>query len=258
MLPLVSCICPTYGRCPSYQHLLEETIASFLAQDYPADRRELVILNDCPKQRLTFSPEITSRLGNVTIHQGHYPRFVSLGEKYNAAIALSKGQVILPFEDDDISLPNRISQAVKALDHPRWGLLDYFNPQRTWYLDSRGLHSGHTHGVCHNASAFSRSAWKAVGGYPAVSGAQDAIMDERLKCKATALPLTDDPATWSYIYRWSVSPCHLSGKAPHDEFYKEVGEWPVEEGTFELVPRFREDYYGMVREYLASLKGVAA
>ena len=41
-LPLVSCLCPTYRR----PQLLENSIACFLAQNYPADRRELVVLDD--------------------------------------------------------------------------------------------------------------------------------------------------------------------------------------------------------------------
>ena len=41
-LPFVSCLCPTYRR----PKLLENSIACFLAQDYPADRRELIVLDD--------------------------------------------------------------------------------------------------------------------------------------------------------------------------------------------------------------------
>ena len=41
-LPLVSCLCPTYRR----PQLLENSIACFLDQNYPADRRELVVLDD--------------------------------------------------------------------------------------------------------------------------------------------------------------------------------------------------------------------
>jgi len=49
-LPLISCICPTYNRLPKYQFLLEESIESFLRQDYP--NKESIVLNDTPGQEL--------------------------------------------------------------------------------------------------------------------------------------------------------------------------------------------------------------
>jgi hypothetical protein len=47
--PPVSCICLTFGRA----HLLEESVYSFLRQDY-SGVKELIILNDYNQQILTF------------------------------------------------------------------------------------------------------------------------------------------------------------------------------------------------------------
>src|SRR4051812_19569935 len=52
-LPFVSCLLPTFGRAPQQLHLLNESVFWFTQQDYPADRRELIILNDAPGQILT-------------------------------------------------------------------------------------------------------------------------------------------------------------------------------------------------------------
>ena len=41
-LPFVSCLCPTYRR----PQMMANTIPCFITQDYPADRRELIILDD--------------------------------------------------------------------------------------------------------------------------------------------------------------------------------------------------------------------
>ena len=41
-LPFISCKCTTYGRTD----LLVESLYSFLIQDYPKDKCELVIVND--------------------------------------------------------------------------------------------------------------------------------------------------------------------------------------------------------------------
>ncbi len=44
---------------------------------------------------------------------------------------------------------------------------------------------------------------------------------------------------WFYIYRWGVSPVHLSGIKPHDEWYKRIGEMPVEQGQYFLRPHWK-------------------
>jgi glycosyltransferase involved in cell wall biosynthesis len=242
--PLVSCICPTYGRAPGFLHLLEEAVESFNRQDYPEALRELIIVNDCPGQELAC--------GSPGVRVMNLPRrFSSLGEKYNWAISQAQGSVILTWEDDDISLPHRISQAVEKL-----GDAAYWNPRRSWFLDlgsanpgGPGLHHKHNHGVNHNASAFQRLAWEAVGGYPHISGAQDAAMDQRLMSLGSWTGrLSDDPGEWSYIYRWGVSPCHLSGDVRPDAFYARWGMGPTTPGVFHIKPHWRMDYSAMCAE----------
>ena len=49
-VPFISCKMITYGRVDT----LEESLNSFLKQDYPADKCELVIVNDYPVQKLRF------------------------------------------------------------------------------------------------------------------------------------------------------------------------------------------------------------
>ena len=51
--PLISCLCPTFGRCGTpWQHLLEEAVEAFLRQTDV--HSELVILNDHPAQEVVF------------------------------------------------------------------------------------------------------------------------------------------------------------------------------------------------------------
>src|SRR5690554_1515091 len=76
--PVVSAIMPTYGR----PELVSESVAMFLAQDYP--HKELIILNDCDGQIFRFEhPQVT------VINRSN--RFATLGEKRNACIELAKG-----------------------------------------------------------------------------------------------------------------------------------------------------------------------
>jgi hypothetical protein len=242
-LPLISCICPTYGRAPDYQHLLEEAIESFLRQTYPS--KELIVLNDSPEQELVCdAPGV--RVINVS------ERFPTLGEKYNAAIALARGDLIAPWEDDDISLSWRLSLSIERL-----GDAGYFNPKRYWFLDGNGFHADHPMGYGHNLSLFTRAAFETVGGYPAISGPQDAAMDGALRSTVRwvgpGVPVPDELPTseWYYIYRWGVSPAHLSAFAsPERDFYTEFGERPIQSGRFVLLPHWRRDYEAEIRRIL--------
>lgn len=253
MLPFVSCLCPTFNRCPDHQWLIEECIESFRRQDYPLDRRELLILNDCPAQTLICRvPGV--RVVNVT------ERAASLGEKFNEMVRLAQGELLCSWEDDDLSRPKRISQGVfklgcRTTDGGWFCQADYWKPPQVIFLhgDNPPVFQ-HSVGVRHHASIFTRAAWLKVGGYPQVSGNQDAAMDGLLRQQCNVAPEGDlGPADWQYIYRWGVSPNHLSGIAPHDEFYRRIGEAPVAAGQYELIPHYRRDYEGEIAKELAKL-----
>jgi hypothetical protein len=184
-------------------------------------------------------------------------RFASLGAKLNAAVRASRGQILVCSDDDDVSLGLRTAQSVERLA----GGHAYYNPQRTYFCTPEALHSDHQHGICHNASAFTREAFEAVGGYPETpgtveaTGAQDAVMDRKLKALGrTAPPLSDDPAEWQFLYMWGRSPHHLSGNADHVGQYEAVGRKPVVPGRWLISPRWTEDYEDLVRRHLAALQ----
>lgn len=242
-VPLASCICPTYNRPPRYQHLLEEAIASFLRQDYP--NKELIVLNDCPGQEL-ICDEPGVRVVNVA------ERYPSIGDKYNAAVSLARGELIAPW-DDDISLPWRLSLSVARI-----GDGDYFNPRRYWFSDNEGLHFDHSIGYAHNASLFRRAALEEVGDYPSKGLGYDAALDAAFSGLAHGVdPLRGDKELRRgesyYIYRWGVSPAHVSGSGVED-FYGEVGKLPVVEGRFHLAPHWRRDYVAETRRLLDFLE----
>jgi glycosyltransferase involved in cell wall biosynthesis len=240
-LPLISCICPTYNRCPGHQHLLEEAIESFLRQTYP--NKELIVLNDCPGQTLTCNaPGV--RVVNAP------ERYRTLGEKLNAAVRLSGGKFIARWDDDDISLPWRLSLSVKQI-----GDADYFNAIHYWFLDGNGFHDDASTGVGHNASLFLRTAFELVGGYPDISCGQDQSIDQAfLSCSDRVVHTLRGNAelpidAWYYIYRWGVSPAHLSG-GPAGSFYEKIGTMPVAMGSYDLHPQWRSDYTAETRRLL--------
>lgn len=241
-----SCLCPTYNRAPAKQWLLEEAIESFLRQDYRD--KELIILNDCPGQTLVCNvPDV--RVLNLP------ERMSSLGEKRNLLVSVATGGVFFPWDDDDISLPTRISKSIESLGAE----FEYYNPTWHWQMDDTGLRLDHPMGVGHNCSAYTREVFNRVRGYAHVSSGEDEDIDRRLREAGRIVPLGKSlkPADWFYIYRWGVSDTHISGIAqvlPKEGGYDYIGGLPVAEGTFELKPHWRLPYDELARALAASGK----
>jgi hypothetical protein len=246
--------------------LVEEAIESFANQTYPANLRELIVVNDCPKQEYQLVDGKDGRYTGVKIIN-LLRRFDSLGEKFNWTIGRSRGSIIMPWEDDDISLRDRIKQGVEKLRAPethkewiwskqqkKWVEVVYWKPPQVWYLEGDKLHWQHNVGVRHHASAYHRLLWQSIGGYKAISGAQDAEIDQRMRgWMCPSYPRGVPPEEWHYVYRWSVSPWHLSGAPKPDEYYASLRDEPnILSGLFLLRPHWRSDYDELCREKLAS------
>lgn len=245
--PLISCLCATYNRAPNYHHLVEEAIESFLRQDYP--NKELIILNDTPGQELVCAAEAV-----VIVNLPRRCR--TLGDKQNATVAIANGALLAPWDDDDISLPWRLSYSVERL-----GDASYFNPRSYWYLPTSGLQYDHPVGYAHNASLFTRAAFERVGRYRSISLGHDRDIDRAFVDSDEPLvdslfrksrPLRRDE--WFYIYRWGVSPGHLSSIADTDDGrYPLIGQQPIVAGSFELRPHWRRDYLAETRAVLEQI-----
>ena len=107
--PLVSCLCPTYGR---YRHL-RQALACFLAQDY--EPKELVILNDHPTPiRCDY---LNVRIVNVK------ERYEGMGRKRQALLDLAEGEWAAQWDDDDFYLPWHLSHWLPVLMAKGPGLL---------------------------------------------------------------------------------------------------------------------------------------
>jgi glycosyltransferase involved in cell wall biosynthesis len=144
--PLISCILPTFNRVPDQQYLLEEAIESFLRQDYP--RKELIVLNDCAGQVLVCNaPGV--RVYNIP------KRYASTEEKMSAGIELSLGELIAPWIDTDISLPWRLSYALRQLgDGDRYAPGSYWKSTRGEYTAVHDAESSSAAGLISRDSAL--------------------------------------------------------------------------------------------------------
>jgi hypothetical protein len=230
-----SCFCPTHGR----PELLEEAIESFLRQDYQGPK-ELVILNDCPDQILVFEhPEVVV----VNVEQPILP----LGKKFNETVKLCTGDILFPWDDDDIYLPWKLSYSIEQMKD---GL---FHTSDAW-LDNGIDNLEPVNNLFQCNLAISRERWQAIGGYLEQDfGAIDRDLFRRLdaRCVSQSIPRN----RWFYIYRWEGSGSYhtsfmgsyrqgVSRKA-HQYFAEQKESGQLQCGTVRLNPHWRKDWLAL-------------
>ncbi|MCA9028873.1 MAG: glycosyltransferase family 2 protein [Planctomycetaceae bacterium] len=187
-LPFVSCLCPTYLR----PKLLENSLACYLAQDYPADCRELLILDD--------AGQLTPQRGDGWEVISVARRFRSLPEKFNALAGLARGDVLVVWEDDDIYLPWHLTAHVDALTNG-----GVSKPSRVLSLYTGTLQEEAASGRFHASIAFTRKTFETAGGWPLT---QRGDFDQQFLTRLSQAATTVDPChTYppSYIFRWGTT-----------------------------------------------------
>lgn len=160
--PLISCVMPTYGR-PDY---VPEAVACFLEQDYP--NKELIVLNDCDGQIFVGDiPEV--RIVNLR------QRYPTLGDKRNASMELANGELIAVWDDDDLSLPWRLSFSWQEMQRHN---TPFYRPAEflAYWGDSQ-LHNNQSvpSWASHGVVCFTKQLWVDVGGYPSTGVGEDAL-----------------------------------------------------------------------------------
>jgi glycosyltransferase involved in cell wall biosynthesis len=231
-LPLVSCLCITFGRTT----LLDEAVESFLRQDY-AGPKELIILNDLS------ALEIRGDIPGVTIV--NLPRRMrTIGEKRNASVALARGDYLFPWDDDDISLPWRISVSMRRL----LAGAEYFKPDRYWFLRKDGTLDPHPHvNMAHAMGAWTRRLFLEAGGYPAIQSGQDTELEHRFASTGRRQVETIPTEELFYIYRWAVTGSyHLSQHGKGQGFDQAAVAVAGVEGIHELRSHWQRDYAELI------------
>lgn len=212
------CVC-TYHRPVELGCL----IRCFQRQDYPADRRAMVILDD--------AGQYDNREGDGWRLVSTATRYPTLGEKRNAAAALAdpNSDVLCQWDDDDLYLPWALSASVAALQNAQWSrpsVVLRWSPEglvqhRTWNRPD-GRDKAYQGGW-----ALRSEALRCVGGYPAASTNEDLLLARRLQGakirQADPIALGARP-----FYVWGPhGNAHLSGW-PVATGYKTWAEWKVQ------------------------------
>ena len=242
-LPKISCFCPTFAR----PFLLEESLKSFLDQDYEGEK-ELIILNDCSDQTLIFDhPEV--KIFNVN------NRIEPIGKKFNDTAELCSGDILMPWDDDDIFLPWRFKTTLKYM---RNGL---FHVNKALFEDDyQRLIISENVFQCN--LAISRKNWDKVGGYPnSNERALDVVLLDNIE-RIIGNPRVKIPyKDIFYIYRWSQTNSYHISVITTDEIcdFVEETEKIVEKqkknglfvsGQIFLDPKYKYDYISSAKAAL--------
>lgn len=242
----ISCKCITYGRV----NFLEESIESFLRQQYDGES-ELVIVNDYPKQKLIINhPRI--RVYNFDF------TFPTIGEKENFAVSACKYDTVAVWDDDDIALPNHLSNINKYF--PGHDLLHWQNGIALVQHNIAALRSLGNSGIVYSKNIWARAGMHSLenAGYDTTFVNKAAKAGARI---ARAMPKNDEV---SWCYNWGNGTYHMSGMGADDgtkpnviirhseyiESLRKRGEIP--EGDVLLSPHWERDYSKMLKEYVSN------
>ena len=246
--PLISCKMITYGRVDT----LEESLHSFLQQDYPGPK-ELIIVNDYPLQKLVFDhPEV--KIINLDY------TFSTIGDKENFAMEHCSGDIICQWDDDDVALPNHLSNVAKFIGdnniiHWKTGVLCHVTGiEQVGWIGNSGI-------------VFTRKAWEAVGKHPSENAGYDMTFIERIHNldynKRLFVEMPKEEASWFYM--WGGRGYHMSGQGHdkpgkpnaiqrhslHIENLRKQGKIPT--GDVVLKPHWKKDYSQLLKDYLKTI-----
>jgi len=183
----IACLCPTYNR-PT---LLQNALACFLEQDYPASKRRLFVLDDgnsvLPRSTCDF--EARSSPARYPHLPAKYAALVEMAGEWPDAYAV--------WEDDDIYLPGYLAAHARALTSSGWS-----HPSVVWSLYTGSLQQEPAHGRFHAALVISRTLMQQTGGWRQ-NGRAD--FDQELLGRLRSYSPPGDPCVAmgpQYVFRW--------------------------------------------------------
>jgi hypothetical protein len=248
--PVISTLTLTFGRV----RWLECALYGLLNQDCPVEW-ECILVNTFPKQRLLFDhPRV--KILNLDARPS------SLGLARNIGVAAATGRIIRVADDDDFTLKGDLEFYVDAFAA---------NPDCDWVLCGNQFYAegnvikAITPGACHQF-AYTKKAWEAVNGYPALSCGEDRVLVNGITKAFKGVKIT--PEMPQEIYCWANQVYHASGLGPdkpgcatvHDRVGRDLEERvrcrQEPTGVITLRPKVRLDYEKLARDFMAAKKGV--
>lgn len=212
-LPFIVALCPTFN----HPDLLANSVALWEMQDYPRERRHLLVFDDGGAFDTQSGPSWS--LSRCSVRYGDLP------DKYNAMAEATApiADAFVVWEDDDLYLPGYVSAHARVLvqcelSKPAMVLSDY--PGR--------LVAEPAAGRFHSALGFRRELFLRIGGWPATKRADFdqqmiAALDRAALSRGDPFP---DGERVEYVYRWHTGAGHGQHfmRSPGDEeWYDRAG-----------------------------------
>ncbi|HCQ7754735.1 glycosyltransferase family 2 protein [Citrobacter sp. 50677481] len=141
--PFISVVCPTYNR----REFLPYLLYMWQYQDYPAEKRELVILDDSAQSNADLIAMMVDP-ACPNVRYIHSEERLVLGQKRNMLNELAKGEYILCFDDDDYYPPNKISHQVAQMQENN-ALFSGTDRLYIWYSHLNKIYLTHAFGPRH-------------------------------------------------------------------------------------------------------------
>jgi len=244
-LPGISCRVMTYGRVST----LEETIQSFLQQDYLGPK-ELIIINDYSKQTLVYDhPEI--KIFNFT------ELFETLGDKENFCVEQSQYEIIAVMDDDDLYLQNHLSNIAKYFiegsDLLHWNKGIYMSWPKIEAIT----------GIGNSGIVYSKKIWKEIEGYSKMHSGFDMDFVVRINSVSSNIIFASPPdKEVSAIYVWGNRGYHCSGNGTdtpdrpnilirHSEYIEsERKKGNIPTGIIQLNPHWKYPYDEKLKTFI--------
>ena len=197
------------------------------------ESKELIIFNDTPKQEVRIDHP------DILVVNSPY-RYRNLGEKLNAAFGLASGEYLCRFDDDDISLPWRLSYSISRMEELGVG---YYRPKRMWFKNGSIING--PNGKAYNTGPmWTRELFDEVGGFRHMGSGQDVEYETDAKKHQNRSVWYNEPDDkLFYVYRWGAGTgMHLSGFGRGIAGYNRIGRLPRKEGIYEIDPKWKLDY----------------
>jgi hypothetical protein len=234
----IAALMPTYGR----PRLVANALACFLAQDYPAENRRPLILDD--------AGQIAPQSGADWEVWSTGKKFPSLPAKYKFLVDRANewsADAYSVWDDDDIYLPWHLPSHAQALANAGWS-----HPSKAWSLYTGSLALESATGRFHGALAVRRDFAERVGYWDNSTRCDydQQIMGRLFLLSPPGRPDLDNPP--SYVYRWgSTHADHCSGRCRGPDDATWYTQTPITEAgqVGHLTPRMDAETKAIYRHF---------